>query len=64
MHNVIYLNRWGAVFHVVLDRTDGTIDYRLHSAVYSTLAEARDVAAVLSRPRATPCVAVVTVATS
>jgi len=45
MFNTIFLNRWGHVFHVILDRTDGTTDYQLHSAVCSTLAEARTVAA-------------------
>ena len=41
MKNVIYLNRWGHIFHLILVRTDGEVDYRLHSRICLSLSEAR-----------------------
>ena len=41
MRTVIYLNRWGHVYHLILVRTDGDVDYRLHSRICLSLPEAR-----------------------
>lgn len=41
MRNVIYLNRWGHIYHLILVRTDGDVDYRLHSRICLSLEEAR-----------------------
>ena len=41
MKNMIYLNRWGHIYHLILVRTDGVIDYRLHSRICLSLEEAR-----------------------
>ena len=41
MKNVIYLNRWAHIYHLILVRTDGEVDYRLHSRICLSLPEAR-----------------------
>jgi hypothetical protein len=43
MKNVIYLNRWDHIYHLTLVRTDGEVDYRLHSRICLSLEEARQV---------------------
>jgi hypothetical protein len=43
MKTVIYLNKWGHVFHAILAVADEEIDYTLASRVCVTLDEARHV---------------------
>ena len=43
MRNVIYLNRWGHIYHLMLARTDGEVDYQVHSRICLTLEEAHRV---------------------
>jgi hypothetical protein len=40
MRNVIYLNKWGHLYHLMLVVTDGETEHRLHSRICLTLGEA------------------------
>ena len=40
MRNIVFLNRWGQVFHLMLVVTDGQTDHRLHSRICLSLDEA------------------------
>jgi hypothetical protein len=41
MRNLIYLNRWGHIYHMMLVVTDGETEHRLHSHICLSMDEAR-----------------------
>jgi hypothetical protein len=43
MKNVVFLNRWGHLYHLMLVLTDGETDHRLRSCVCLSLQEAHQV---------------------
>lgn len=43
MKNVVFLNRWGHLYHLMLVLTDGEHDHRLRSCVCLSLQEAHQV---------------------
>ena len=43
MRNVVFLNRWGHPYHLMLVITDGETEHRLHSRICLSLKEAHKV---------------------
>jgi hypothetical protein len=41
MRNIVFLNRWGHLYHLMLVVTDGEAEHRLHSRICLSLEEAR-----------------------
>jgi hypothetical protein len=41
MRNVVFLNRWGHIYHLMLVVTDGETEHRLHSRICLSVDEAR-----------------------